>query len=185
MGGGTVLWTSDELGSAEHCSLEVGGAGATLAGTTVLPFEGRPARIRFSVTTDPQWRTRSVDVEIVGHRSIAVVMRVDDGAWSVDGVARPDLAGCADADLGWTPATNTLPIRRLGLDVGESAELTAAWLRFPDLVVVPSRQRYVREGAHAWRYLSGDHDFALETNAHGLVTRYGDDLWVATATADT
>lgn len=185
MAGGAVLWASDELGSAEYCSLDVGEAGATLTGTAVLPFEGRPAHIHYSVTTDPQWRTRSVDVEVVGHRRTTIDMSVADGAWTVDGVARPDLAGCIDADLGWTPATNTLPIRRLGLAVGEAAELTAAWLRFPDLVVVPSRQRYVREGANAWRYLSGDHDFALETNAHGLVTRYGDDLWVATATSDT
>ena len=36
------------------------------------------------------------------------------------------LDGCPDVDFGWTPATNTVPIRRLGLEVGETASITAA-----------------------------------------------------------
>jgi len=36
---------------------------------------------------------------------------------------RTDLAGCSDVDLGWTPATNILPIRRTGLVVGGSTTI--------------------------------------------------------------
>src|SRR5712664_99467 len=45
----------------------------------------------------------------------------------------PHSANVCDIDLAVTPATNTLPIRRLNLEVGQSQEVTAAWLKFPDL----------------------------------------------------
>ena len=42
----------------------------------------------------------------------------------------PAVSGCVDLDLGFTPATNLIAIRRLALSVGASAEVTAAWLDF-------------------------------------------------------
>ena len=94
------------------------------------------------------------------------------------------LDGCHDVDLGWTPATNTVPIRRLGLEVGETASITAAWVRFPELDVVASEQRYTRLGNDRWQYRSGDYDYELVTDeTTGLVLSYGDDLWRAVATS--
>jgi hypothetical protein len=60
----------------------------------------------------------------------------------VDGELVSQLDGCTDVDFGWTPATNTVPIRRLGLEVGQRASITAAWIRFPELDVVASEQWY-------------------------------------------
>ena len=60
-----------------------------------------------------------------------------DGRWR----HRPDLDSCSDIDLGWTPATNLLPIRRLALDVGETATTTAVWVRFPEMTIEPSEQK--------------------------------------------
>ena len=91
-------------------------------------------------------------------------------------------AGCDDIDLGWTPATNTIPIRRLGLELGETSTITAAWVRFPELDVVCNRQRYTRLTNSRWRYESGDYDVELVADgASGLVLAYGDDLWQASA----
>jgi hypothetical protein len=54
----------------------------------------------------------------------------------------PELEGCVDVDISATPFTNTLPIRRLGLEPGESAELRVAYVDVPELAVGPARQRY-------------------------------------------
>ena len=44
------------------------------------------------------------------------------------------LKGCSDVDLGCSPSTNTLPIRRLGLgDRLRRRTIQAAWIRFPAL----------------------------------------------------
>ena len=152
-----------------------------MSGTTVIPLDDRPAHLRYAVTTDDAWRTESVDVQVFGHRRVTIRIEVDDGRWTVDGRVQPDLDGCVDIDLGWTPATNLLPIRRLGLAVGDAAEITTAWLTYPELELVPNLQRYTRTDVEAWRYESGPYDFALDTTADGIVTTYGDDLWVARA----
>ena len=41
----------------------------------------------------------------------------------MNGAHRVELDGCYDIDLACTPFTNTLPIRRLPLHVGDTAEL--------------------------------------------------------------
>ena len=64
------------------------------------------------------------------------------------------MPGSLDVDLGMTPSTNTSVIRRLGLAVDRSAELTAAWVRFPGLTVEPLRQRYTRVATHGYLYES-------------------------------
>jgi hypothetical protein len=77
-------------------------------------------------------------------------------------------------DLAFTPATNTLPIRRLGLAVGDSRDVTAAWVRYPELDLVPLPQSYTRLAATGYRYQSRDGAFTaeLETDELGLVVRY-------------
>jgi hypothetical protein len=84
------------------------------------------------------------------------------------------VAGCLDVDLAFTPATNILPLRRLGLAVGESREVTAAWIRFPDLSVEPLPQRYTRLDERRVRYESRGGAFTaeLEVDELGLVVRY-------------
>ena len=60
-------------------------------------------------------------------------MRDEKGNWTVDGKRRRALRSCTDVDLGCSPSTNTLPIRRLGLSVGATKTIQAAWIRFPEL----------------------------------------------------
>jgi hypothetical protein len=51
--------------------------------------------------------------------------------------------------------------------------------------VVASEQEYTRLAPDRWRYRSGAYDYELWTDPDtGLVLQYGDDLWRATATAD-
>jgi hypothetical protein len=84
------------------------------------------------------------------------------------------VAGCLDLDLAFSPSTNILPLRRLGLAAGESGEATAAWVRFPDLSVEPLPQRYTRLDERRVRYESRGGAFTaeLEVDDLGLVVRY-------------
>jgi uncharacterized protein len=86
--------------------------------------------------------------------------------------------GFIDIDLGITPATNTLPIRRLNLSVGESVELTATWIRFPELTVEPLSQRYTRLSKTTYRYENTDGSFSadLVVDKLGVVETYGE-IW--------
>jgi uncharacterized protein len=181
-----ILWHCSLLSSSEHALLAASeDGGYRLQGVAVLPLGELPCHIDYAVTVDRQWRPTQARATITtpsGAREI--VLRSHHGAgWEVDGELASHLDGCPDVDFGWTPATNTVPIRRLGLEVGETASITAAWVRFPELDVVASEQWYRRLAVNRWQYTSGEYDYQLVTDpATGLVLSYGDDLWRAAAT---
>ena len=89
------------------------------------------------------------------------------------------MEGCVDVDLNFSPSTNLLPIRRLGLAVGEEADVRAAWLRFPSFSLELLDQRYRRTGDLAYHYESGGGSFRadLRVDAVGFVTDYA--VWRA------
>ena len=177
----SILWHSPRLQSSEHCILSDLPTGHQLNGVVVVPIGGDPADIHYQVEVDRQWRTRRVDIVITrggGERRIG--MAADGtGNWLVDGQAVDGLGGCLDVDLGWTPSTNTLPIRRLGLEVGAAESITAAWVRFPELTVETLQQTYQRLAERRWRYFSGSFVAELDVDSAGIVLSYGPDLWRA------
>jgi hypothetical protein len=131
------------------------------------------------VQCDHAWCTLRADVSgTIGRQPVrtAIAHDVPTGRWTRDGVEQPQVAGAVDVDLGFTPATNTLPIRRLTLQVGGAAAVRAAWLRFPEMEFVSLEQVYTRQAEHQYLYESSGGQFraVLELDEVGLVTRYGD-----------
>jgi len=92
----------------------------------------------------------------------------------VNGAHRTDLDGCSDVGLACTPFTTTLPIRRLPLHVGDTADITVASIDVETLGVVPDRQRYTRLGERRWSFTRLDDGFGVEfdVDRHGLVLDY-------------
>jgi hypothetical protein len=95
-------------------------------------------------------------------------------------VVQPRLDGCEDVDLSFTPATNTLPIRRLDLAVGGAGTSRAAWLRLPEFTFEPLAQRYERLATSTWKYGTADGVFVrkLTVRPDGVVADYPG-LWRA------
>jgi hypothetical protein len=87
---------------------------------------------------------------------------------------RGDLSDAIDLDLAITPFTNTLPIRRLDLAVGDEGDVTAAYVSFPDLEVNIDEQRYTRLDEDVYLYESLDSDFSREitVDLDGIVVEY-------------
>jgi hypothetical protein len=56
-----------------------------------------------------------------------------------------ELEGCIDIDICPTPFTNSFPIRRQPIAVGERREFRMAWIYAPDLTVHPQPQAYTRQ----------------------------------------
>ena len=175
-------WRRLDVPGREEARFERTGSGWRLTGELEVEETGVTARLRYTIECDSEWQTRSAVVE---GEADGTPIRFDlaaDGAgqWTHDGVPRPDLAGALDVDLGFTPATNTLPIRRLALAVGESAPVRSAWFRFPEFRREPLEQTYTREAEQYFRYcalVDGEPFIArLETDEFGLVVRY-QDLW--------
>ena len=141
-----------------------------------------PYVVRYHIRVDAGWRTRNVEVELEGGGQPRLSLTADgEGNWRRDGQPLEPVAGCIDIDLEWSPSTNTLPIRRLGLAPGETKSLAAAWVRFPSLEVERLEQSYERLADGRYRYRSGRFTADLAVDGDGLVLQYGVN-WKAVAT---
>jgi hypothetical protein len=171
-----MLWQRLDRPGHESARLLGVGSAWQVAGTAVFAHASQPCRLDYRVLCDAAFRTRTAVVSgWLGLEPIDVEIDLDaSGRWRMNGAECPQLEGCVDVDLNFSPATNLLPIRRLHLDVGEAADVRAAWLRFPSFVLEPLDQAYRRTGGTTYRYESAGGCFVtdLEVNATGFVTRY-------------
>jgi hypothetical protein len=171
-----VIWRRLDPPGCEYFELRESAEGWTLAGTVVLAEAGTPYRVSYTLRCDKAWETREARiVQRRGDVEDALALRVDaQRRWWRGEQELPQLRGLIDIDLSCTPSTNTLPIRRLALAQGQGRDVTAAWVRLPELVLEPLPQRYTRVGPAQYHYASGGGGFTatLETDELGLVRGY-------------
>lgn len=142
--------------------------------------EGEAWAIRYELVLNAVWTTRSAHVVgRTGSGAREVRLEADGaGGWTVDGAPAPQLAGCLDVDLEASAFTNTLPVNRLRLGVGECAEAPAAYVRAVDLGVKRLEQLYARvedDGVGSrYDYEAPDLEFACRIvyDRFGLVLDY-------------
>jgi hypothetical protein len=171
----TIAWQSDV--GADRCRLAGHDDGFSLSGEAILAESSIPYLVTYRVGVDLDWQTRDVFVRVFGDHSEATVHFVaGGGTWTLGGKALASLDGCIDVDLAFTPATNTLPVRRLGLGVGDAADVAAAWMRWPELDVVRAEQRYERLAEDRYRFTQEDFSAEIAVDSEGLVLAYAD-IW--------
>ena len=179
-----MTWRRLDLPGREEAYAARTASGWRLTGELTIEEAATSAALRYEIACDEAWRTRSALIEgLANGTPVRFALAADgEGHWTRDGRDVPEVSGALDVDLGFTPATNMLPIRRLSLDVGESAPVQSAWLRFPELRLELLKQTYTREAEHQFRYralVDGEPFVArLDTDDLGRVLRY-EGLWEA------
>ena len=175
-----VLWQRDGHVSLEHCRLSRMPGMFALQGIVLSRAEQVPQQVHYMVACGLDWVTRAVHVTSIQGEHIRRVQleRDPSGIWRRDREELLECEGLSDVDLQITPSTNTLPIRRLQLGVGESGETDALWIRFPDLTLERLPQRYTRTAEDRFTYESRGGAFRADLNvdAEGVVVQYGD-IW--------
>jgi len=171
-----VVWKSLLINGTDYCALWRTAEGWLLKGTTVgVLKDRRPMLANYEIHCDENWLTHRVQVErTIGRDTKTLSLSVESrGLWRSSGQELPALHGCDDVDLAVTPATNTLPIRRLDLGVEKSESVIVAWVKFPELEVQPLSQRYTRLTQDTYRYASNT-GFSAEITVDdlGLVIAY-------------
>ena len=141
-----------------------------------------PAWLTYQLACDAAWRTEHGEIRgWLGGQLVAFrVVRTTEGVWTLNGAVVPGLGNCLDLDLGFTPATNLLQIRRTALAEGQAADVPVAWLDVSagTLDVLP--QRYERRSETTYWYEAPRFDYAglLEVDPVGFIQRYPG-LWQA------
>jgi uncharacterized protein len=172
----SILWRRLDQPGHESARLFFHHSSWHLTGTAVFVHDQQPCRLDYMVVCNAAWQTLSAKVAgWVGGQSIEIELVVDAARrWRLNGTECPDVAGCFDLDLNFSPSTNLLPIRRLGLAVGQAAAVRAAWLRFPSFSLEALEQLYRRIDVATYRYESAGGKFVteLQVDATGFVIHY-------------
>ncbi|HEX5205375.1 putative glycolipid-binding domain-containing protein [Paractinoplanes rhizophilus] len=193
----SLFWERRDTAGAEHALVDA--HSGLYARGTVLAVDPIPFTCRYELRTEPGWSTAHVDVTAEGAGWVrSVRLELAAGRWrattaeqgDLDAVLRagghagagfpgiedPDqLYGAFDVDLGGSPLTNTLPIRRLGLlkaETGVSHRISAAWVLIPSLEVVQADQIYTPLGDNKIRYASETFSADLTVDDEGFVLDY-------------
>ena len=180
----SILWRRIDVPGHEAARIYGDDEGWYLDGAAIFLFDGNPCRLEYMIECDPEWRTTLVTIDgWVGEEPIAHEIEVsEDGVWYLDEQEIKEVEGCLDIDLNFSPITNLLPLRRLGLTTGESKSVSAAWLRFPSFKLERLDQTYSRIDDSTVKYESRDGAFVrnLKVNGDGLVIDYPD-YWISEA----
>ena len=181
-----ILWRRVDVVGLDACRLQrlAAAAGWQLSGSAIYHEDGVLAQVHYDVRHDQNWRTQSCRVTGWANGDpidLSIVRDVNLG-WMVNEQKVEGLDDALDVDLGFTPATNTTAIRRLGLSEGEKAQAKAAWLNTDTWSLQPLLQSYERLGEDRFQYVSLASGFSAElvVNAAGLVTDYPG-IWVQDA----
>ena len=141
----TPLWNKNREGvGLEHLLLADG-----VADSVVLAYdeEHGPFRLTYRLNWDDSWQLRAAELMLTTERSTdSLTLETDgQGHWrDGDGRSIAELDGCRDIDIWPTPFTNTFPIHREPMAVGERRQFLMAWVFAPDLTVHPQPQAYTR-----------------------------------------
>ena len=179
----SILWKRLDTPGHDACRLLETPGGWELEGTAVFVKDGTPARLDYNVACDGAWVTRWGRIRgWIGARELDLhIARTAQGAWTLNGDEVVPSMDCADLDLGFTPATNLIALRRLDLAVGQGATTLTAWLddeSFVELELLEQIYRRQNGGAYAYESPRFQYKAVLDVDATGFVRRYPT-LWEA------
>lgn len=175
-----VIWKRLEGEGLEYCTVTL--QPATVIQGKVICADADRCFVEYEVKCDAEGGTEEVVVRYHEEQKIRTLRleRDHQDRWTVNGVVQDELTGAKDIDIGVTPSTNVLPIRRLQLEIGQCAEVMAAWICFPQFTVQPLLQSYEKTGDNTYIYRSIDSGYTahLQVDANGVAINY-EDQWKA------
>jgi len=180
--GRTICWTPLWNKSLEGVGLEHLLLTKCAADSVVLAIDDErgPFRLTYRLNWDESWRLRDAELVLTTERSTqSLRLQTDGQGYWRDGDDRviDALQGCRDIDIWPTPFTNSLPIRREPMAIGERRQFLMAWVFAPDLTVHPQPQAYTRlaDRLYLFENLDGS-DFRAElaVDEDGVVLDYPD-----------
>jgi len=154
-------WNGCEEG-LEHVDVRPADGGLTISGVVIGREDKTEFGLHYRLKVDSSWRTRTIHLQTTsGH--VLDLESNGQGSWIENGKPQPALQGCIDVDIQATPMTNTLPIRRLELEAGQTVDIRLCYIAVPDLTISSPTQRYTAiEPGSRYRFESLDSGFTAE-----------------------
>ena len=145
----TICWTPTWNAGQDSVGLEHLLLGKCEAESTILAIdeEHGPFRLAYRLDWDASWQLRNAELCVKTERFAGALRLETDGRghWQYrEGGTIGELEGCKDIDIWPTPFTNSFPIRRETMKVGERRVFRMAWIHALDLTFHAQPQAYTR-----------------------------------------
>jgi hypothetical protein len=167
-------WSRNGLG-LEHVLVTESSADSSLL---AFDEDGEPFRLTYRLHWNGGGLLQQAQLAAAkGTQTRSLSLHADGrGRWhDGQGVHLPHLDGCIDIDIWPTPLTNSFPIWRSHLKIGQRQEFLMAWVAAPELEVVAKPQAYTRleERLYLFESLDGSgFKAALPVDRDGFITDY-------------
>ena len=175
-GAHAVLWVRQEGSGNDACRFADAEGGYLIDGSST---DADQNILRYRIRARGDGTTRRVRI---GAKSRIFVRRAPDDTWMLNGASVPEVAGAKDIDLGFTPATFTLPIRRLKLGIGKDAEILVARLDLENETLRPLHLVFRRTSKNEYRCQNTEAGTTshLSVDTQGIVQNH-QGHWIAQA----
>ncbi len=169
-----IRWAPIDEPGLEHLEVRETPYGIVAQSAIVGTFEGTAYGARYEVTLAPDWTFRHLVLERTDGK-VLILKHDGKGKWErASGDDLPAFDGCIDIDIGATPFTNTLPIRRVGLERNKPQRFRMVWIPLDTLVPYVDEQIYTRLDDTRVRYQAADGSFeaTITIDEDGFVIDY-------------
>jgi len=178
----TICWAPTWNAKQQGVGLEHLLLGKSEADSSILAIDGDhgPFRLTYHLHWDPSWQITHAELFVKTERFTGSLSLQTDGRgrWHHhDGRTIDELEGCRDIDIWPTPFTNSFPIRREPMKVGERRLFRMAWIFALDLSFHAQPQAYTRlsNSVYLFENLDGTGFRAnLPIDDEGIVIDYPD-----------
>ena len=130
-GAHAVLWVRQDGPGNDACRFADAEGGYLIDGSST---DADWNILRYRIRARGDGTTRRVRI---GTKSRIFASRAPDDTWKLNGTPVPAVTGASDIYFDFTPASLTLPIRRLKLGLGDEAEILVAWLDLESQKLLP------------------------------------------------
>ena len=138
--------------------------------------EGKIFTVEYHVKIGAGWKTKRVEIKstIDGQVKLHTFKKGKNENWLYNGQVLPPFTGYTEVDLPLTPLTNTLPINRLRLPIGQQQLIKVIDVDLLNDSITPVTQKYTRLSKFEYKYENVPNDFEaiIRVDESGFVIDY-------------
>ncbi|MCO5219762.1 MAG: putative glycolipid-binding domain-containing protein [Thermomicrobiales bacterium] len=149
------LWQNNDPVGWEHIRLDDDHPGWDVVDSVLMRVDANTVRRGgYTLVVDKSWHALEIRCLIENEPGVmgsVHILSEGDGVWYDENEQHLSaLDGCLDISIQGSPITPTLPLQRLGLQDGQTAELVVVEISLVDLSLRPVRIQLRHDGSTLW-----------------------------------
>jgi hypothetical protein len=159
----------------EYCHITTHDTGSTYRGRITGVVNDKPVCVEYELETDDAFHITSFNIRSFADGTENISLQKKNGQWmDASGHHLTQFDDCTDIDISLTPLTNTFPINRLKLNIGESKSIHVIYIDPVSQNLKKAEQRYTCLEIDKYRYenLASGFTSDLTVDSSGLIVTY-------------